>query len=99
RDFHVTGVQTCALPIFDLPVEFADADDVAVLLQTSGTTSAPKSAVLRHRHLASYALGTVEFGAADADEATLVAVPPYHIAAVARSEERRVGNECRAGWA
>jgi len=67
----------------DLPVEFADADDVAVLLQTSGTTSAPKSAVLRHRHLASYALGTVEFGSAGTDEATLVAVPPYHIAAVA----------------
>ncbi|MGW0593751.1 class I adenylate-forming enzyme family protein [Streptosporangium sp. NPDC002607] len=66
-----------------LPVDSPDPDDIAVLLQTSGTTSTPKSAVLRHRHLASYALGTVEFGSAGEDEATLVAVPPYHIAAVA----------------
>ncbi|MGA5702456.1 class I adenylate-forming enzyme family protein [Peterkaempfera bronchialis] len=60
-----------------------DPDEVAVLLLTSGTTAAPKSAVLRHRHLAAYVLGSVEFGAADADEAVIVSVPPYHIAAVA----------------
>ncbi len=32
----------------------ADADDVAVLLFTSGTTAEPKAALLRHRHLFSY---------------------------------------------
>ena len=57
-------------------------DDEAVLLMTSGTTAAPKSAVLRHRHLVSYILGSVEFGSADAGDAVLVSVPPYHIAAV-----------------
>ena len=46
-----------------------DPDDIAVLLMTSGTTAAPKSAVLRHRHLTSYVLETVEFASA-ADEAT-----------------------------
>jgi acyl-CoA synthetase (AMP-forming)/AMP-acid ligase II len=49
---------------------------------TSGTTAAPKSAVLRHRRLVSYILGSVEFGSADAEDAVLVSVPPYHIAAV-----------------
>ena len=39
-----------------------DGDDVALLLYTSGTTAAPKAAVLRHRHLASYVIGSVEFG-------------------------------------
>jgi acyl-CoA synthetase (AMP-forming)/AMP-acid ligase II len=52
------------------------------LIYTSGTTSAPKGVVLRHYHLVSYVLGTVEFAAASEDEAALVSVPPYHIAAV-----------------
>jgi acyl-CoA synthetase (AMP-forming)/AMP-acid ligase II len=61
-----------------------DADhDIAVLLFTSGTTGEPKVAVLRHRHLASYVISTVEFMHAEEDEATLVSVPPYHIAGIA----------------
>lgn len=60
-----------------------DPEDVAVLLFTSGTTGSPKSAVLRHKHLVSYILGSVEFMGAGDDEATLVSVPPYHIAGVA----------------
>jgi acyl-CoA synthetase (AMP-forming)/AMP-acid ligase II len=59
-----------------------DPDAIAVLLPTSGTTAAPKLAVLRHRHLVSYVIGTVEFGAASDDEAVLVSVPPYHVAGV-----------------
>jgi len=55
---------------------------VALLLFTSGTTAEPKAAVLRHEHLCSYVLGSVEFAAADADAAALVSVPPYHIAGV-----------------
>lgn len=65
--------------------EDIDPDAVAVLLMTSGTTAAPKSAVLRHRHLASYIFGSVEFASASEDDATLVSVPPYHIAAVANA--------------
>ncbi len=60
-----------------------DPDLPCILLYTSGTTAAPKAAVLRHRHLMSYLLGTVEFGSAGEDEAALVSVPPYHIAGVA----------------
>ena len=60
----------------------ADPSAVAVQLFTSGTTGVPKAAVLRHENLMSYILGTVEFAAADEAEATLVAVPPYHIAGI-----------------
>jgi fatty-acyl-CoA synthase len=60
-----------------------DMEDPAVLLFTSGTTGEPKAAVLRHRHLTSYVLETVEFMGADPDDAALVSVPPYHIAGIA----------------
>ena len=60
-----------------------DGESPALLLYTSGTTAAPKAAVLRHRHLTSYVIGTVEFGGADPDEAVLVSVPPYHVAGLA----------------
>jgi acyl-CoA synthetase (AMP-forming)/AMP-acid ligase II len=59
-----------------------DPDGTAVLLFTSGTTGEPKAAVLRHRNLAAYLIGSVEFGAAAPDECSIVSVPPYHIAAV-----------------
>jgi acyl-CoA synthetase (AMP-forming)/AMP-acid ligase II len=63
--------------------ELAPCDpDIAVLLFTSGTTGEPKAAVLRHSHLTSYVISTVEFmGSAEA-EAALVCVPPYHIAGI-----------------
>jgi acyl-CoA synthetase (AMP-forming)/AMP-acid ligase II len=61
----------------------ADGEGAAVLLHTSGTTAAPKAAVLRHRHLMAYLIGTVEFGGAAPGDAALVSVPPYHVAALA----------------
>jgi len=61
----------------------ADGEGEAVLLYTSGTTAAPKAAVLRHRHLAAYVVETVEFAGAGPDEAVLVSVPPYHVAGLA----------------
>lgn len=67
------------------PMEFAAVEDpsaVAVQLFTSGTTGAPKAALLRNEHLVSYILGSVEFMGADESEATLVTVPPYHIAGI-----------------
>jgi fatty-acyl-CoA synthase len=59
-----------------------DPEATAVLLFTSGTTGEPKAAVLRHMNLASYLVNSLEFGSAGEDEATIVSVPPYHIAAV-----------------
>ncbi|RLT95687.1 class I adenylate-forming enzyme family protein [Ketobacter sp.] len=63
-------------------VESEEAD-VAAQIFTSGTTSAPKAALLKHANLLSYILGTVEFGSAAPEEAGLVCVPPYHIAGIA----------------
>jgi acyl-CoA synthetase (AMP-forming)/AMP-acid ligase II len=60
-----------------------EGDDIAILLFTSGTTGPPKAAVLRHRHLVSYILGSVEFGGAAEADAALVSVPPYHVAGMA----------------
>ena len=62
--------------------EFADPDDVAVVLFTSGTTSKPKAVELTHGNLTSYITGTVEFGSAETEDAALICVPPYHIAGV-----------------
>src|ERR1700733_4757630 len=59
------------------------AEPIAVQLFTSGTTAAPKAAVLRHANLLSYIFGTVEFASAAEEEAALVCVPPYHIAGIA----------------
>jgi len=66
------------------PATAGDIDEElpAVVLYTSGTTSKPKGAVLRHSHLVSYVLQTVEFASAGEQDAALISVPPYHIAGV-----------------
>lgn len=64
--------------------DLAETDEtIAIQLFTSGTTAAPKAAVLRHTNLVSYILGTVEFASAPEEDAALVCVPPYHIAGIA----------------
>ena len=76
--------------------ETAEADDeatnqgaqgegggLAIQLFTSGTTAAPKAAILRHANLVSYILAAVEFASSSENEAALVSVPPYHIAGIA----------------
>ncbi len=66
----------------EAPTPSDDPRDIAVQLFTSGTTGKPKAAILRHENLSSYIFGTVEFGAAAADDAIIVTVPPYHIAGI-----------------
>lgn len=61
----------------------AEPTNPAVLLFTSGTSSAPKTAVLHHDNLTSYLFNTLEFGSAGEDETALISVPPFHIAGVA----------------
>ena len=67
------------------PEEGDDGDDgegIAIQLFTSGTTAAPKAAILRHSNLLAYILGTVEFASAAEADGALVSVPPYHIAGI-----------------
>lgn len=59
-----------------------DPASIAVQLFTSGTTGTPKAAILRHEHLVSYILGSVEFLSSAEEEAALISVPPYHIAGI-----------------
>lgn len=62
--------------------EEREGEGIAAQIFTSGTTAAPKAALLRHSNLLGYILGTVEFMSASEDDAQLVCVPPYHIAGI-----------------
>src|SRR5439155_17569398 len=68
RDGHVTGVQTCALPIFSYAAGRERYDE---LLEIEGVIPAPYMARI-----------------------FWVAVERWDV----RSEERRVGKECRCRW-
>src|SRR5690606_40103584 len=85
RDFHVTGVQTCALPILTDMVEImghalgqgdaltfgrADAEFHSLLIQIAGNR------MLEH----------------------LSGIVSAALQVSGRSEERRVGKECRSRW-
>jgi len=80
RADFVSAADTRGAAADDLP---EPEETIAVQLFTSGTTAAPKAAILRHANLLSYILGTVEFMSAEEDEAALVSVPPYHVAGIA----------------
>jgi acyl-CoA synthetase (AMP-forming)/AMP-acid ligase II len=82
---HTTASASAAIEeAVGTEAEWSDeGEDVAIILHTSGTSGAPKPVILRQRHLVGYVLGSVDFLAADPEEATLVSVPPYHIAGMA----------------
>ena len=79
RADFVAKAQATAVPD---DAEYDMGEGIAIQLFTSGTTAAPKAAILRHSNLLGYILGTVEFAAADEADAALVVVPPYHIAGI-----------------
>jgi acyl-CoA synthetase (AMP-forming)/AMP-acid ligase II len=75
----VPTVEIGALPEREAPYEPAGADDVALLLHTSGTTSRPKQVPLLQRNLAASArtiAGFYELGPADV---SYVAMPLFHV--------------------
>jgi acyl-CoA synthetase (AMP-forming)/AMP-acid ligase II len=80
RDFIAKAEELAGMPAD----ESEPGESIAVQLFTSGTTAAPKAALLRHANLLSYVLGNVEFASASPDEARLVSVPPYHIAGISQ---------------
>jgi acyl-CoA synthetase (AMP-forming)/AMP-acid ligase II len=65
------------------PVAEVGHDDVAVFIFTSGTSTAPKAVRLRHRHLASYVMQSVDAMSEGPESASLIAAPNYHIATIA----------------
>src|SRR5256885_6185053 len=85
RDYKVTGVQTCALPILIIPARpYRPKDksraELTVLLVC-------RWILARLRHQRFYSL-----------EELNAAIRPLLIELNERSEERRVGKECRSRW-
>src|SRR5690349_23304571 len=80
RDLYVTGVQTCALPIL-----------AAAVLVISGSMGAGKTTVLGEASDLLAASG-IEHAAIDLDTLSI----GLFAGDVSRSEERRVGKECRS---
>ncbi|MBN9386881.1 MAG: AMP-binding protein [Chloroflexi bacterium] len=67
------------------PVELAQADDVAMILHTSGTTSRPKRVPIRHRNMVASAGnigGTYQLGPSDR---ALCVMPLFHIHGIVAS--------------
>src|SRR5256885_2795421 len=83
RDYKVTGVQTCALPISAGTLANVDGDETYVRVQVLTN----EGALDREKQLAVVAQLTQLVSTAAGDE-TLKD----------RSEERRVGKECRSRW-
>lgn len=79
RDEFVTAAEAAA---DGASGEEREGEGIAAQIFTSGTTAAPKAALLRHSNLLGYILGTVEFMSATEEDAQLVCVPPYHIAGI-----------------
>src|SRR5439155_3605230 len=73
RDGHVTGVQTCALPIF-------------ALWQVHRSWNRPRDLVFDHSRIIRMRLSSP--GSSE----------PKSLVETNRSEERRVGKECRSWW-
>src|SRR5256885_7503053 len=82
RDYKVTGVQTCALPIFQV--------GMTLFAELAQEDEPPHTTVRRavRTALAVGAVGTI---------IVLAAAGPV-LSLLGRSEERRVGKECRSRW-
>src|SRR5690606_39736760 len=85
RDFHVTGVQTCALPISERITDLQDVRD-RIIAELAGQ---PEPGI----PMPSEPSVLLADDLAPADTAGL---DPSLV--VARSEERRVGRECGSRW-
>src|SRR2546430_13758886 len=82
RDLTVTGVQTCALPILALSFFIIDAPRIASW-KLNATQQINHQAIV-HRGHPQHRCAANQRDVAEAE--------------LARSEERRVGKECRSRW-
>src|SRR5207248_6487344 len=86
RDRTVTGVQTCALPIFNLSLATDESSDGSDALSRTVDRAVGAGMVV-----------CVAAGNSGPDRYT-IGSPAAAAEAITRSEERRVGKECREGW-
>src|SRR5690606_41096538 len=85
RDFHVTGVQTCALPIYDAIIRRVFRPAVIAV-------------PLAYFHVVATQFGKARGGGRGQRRHPFDAVNPSYQSGKHRSEERRVGKECRTRW-
>src|SRR5690606_40839303 len=96
RDFHVTGVQTCALPIF---FDRIGKGGMAEIFLARTTTEFGGSRLVVVKQILPHLVGVSGFADLLVAEAKLAArLNHANIVQILdlRSEERRVGKECRA---
>src|SRR5207302_3725354 len=91
RGFHVTGVQTCALPISVAMRSLQEADNAKILALKA---EADKTAAL---HVAKKAVETAKEADKKLSEVEGQAHANNIVLMSARSEERRVGKDDRCG--
>src|SRR2546429_5461906 len=113
RDVAVTGVQTCALPIYDVAAALrADASVAAVernAIAWSHVAGAPRSTAATTTSTDSFAVYQAwHYGLIDLPRAWDLTTGSTNVLVAIvddgtrfdhpRSEERRVGKECRSRW-
>lgn len=67
------------------PMALAEADDVAMILHTSGTTSQPKRVPIRHRNLAASAQNIIGTYSLTASDRALCIMPLFHVHGIVAS--------------
>src|SRR5690606_40547671 len=95
RDFHVTGVQTCALPIYEISLNEAEVEVIQVAdnYEIIFPNEIPNLVGLEYEDFGSSLLNI------EANEDHLVRITDITLQVnFTRSEERRVGKECRTRW-
>src|SRR5205807_6784221 len=93
RDYKVTGVQTCALPISPIVEREAKRDTLVALARQCGVPLAATLAVGDGANDLPM-LEAAGLGIAFHAKPAVAAASCWRI----RSEERRVGKECRSRW-
>src|SRR5690606_40700822 len=97
RDFHVTGVQTCALPILaEITKNHATIYDRSCSVITSRRANPQVPCKPNRPPLQEIAPGGTN-QISQRNESTITR-GTNQLSATSRSEERRVGNECRPKW-
>src|SRR5690606_40152215 len=92
RDFHVTGVQTCALPICFPGARFAHGEQTVAALSSCDV-------VVRSPGISRYRDEVLQLQSAGVQLTTATNLWfAEHGGECVRSEERRVGKECRSLW-
>src|SRR5690606_40022739 len=95
RDFHVTGVQTCALPIWRL-FDIRSLFKISYLKKLEDAYRTQQQTVLIGDQ--AITLLAPELQILQVNIHILKHLLSFGIGLRQRSEERRVGKECRFGW-